>query len=67
MIKKTLLSAVLLTSIVSYSQDLDEAYLASLPDTVRADLERKMEAEKELLKPVYRSASTFIDKYFDFS
>ena len=53
---------MLLTSIVSYSQELDESYLASLPETVREDLERKMEAEEELEEPVYRRASTFVDK-----
>ena len=53
---------MLLTSIVSYSQELDESYLASLPETVREDLEKKMEAEEELEEPVYRRASTFVDK-----
>ena len=53
---------MLLTSIVSYSQELDEAYLASLPETVREDLEKKMEAEEGLEEPVYRRASTFVDK-----
>ena len=53
---------MLLTSIVSYSQELDESYLASLPETVREDLERKMEAEEGLEEPVYRRASTFVDK-----
>ena len=62
MTKKILLSAILLTSIVSYSQELDESYLASLPETVREDLEKKMEAEEELEEPVYRRASTFVDK-----
>ena len=62
MTKKILLSALLLTSIVSYSQELDESYLASLPETVREDLEKKMEAEEGLEEPVYRRASTFVDK-----
>ena len=53
---------MLLASIVSYSQELDESYLASLPETVREDLERKMEAEEGLEEPVYRRASTFVDK-----
>ena len=53
---------MLLTSIVSYSQELDESYLASLPETVREDLEKKMEAEEGLEEPVYRRASTFVDK-----
>ena len=58
---------MLLTSIVSYSQELDETYLASLPETVREDLERKMEAEEELEEPVYRRASTFVDKDKDYN
>ena len=62
MTKKILLSALLLTSIISYSQELDESYLASLPETVREDLEKKMEAEEGLEEPVYRRASTFVDK-----
>jgi len=53
---------MLLTSIVSYSQELDESYLASLPETVREDLEKKIEAEEGLDEPVYRRASTFVDK-----
>ena len=65
MTKKILLSAILLTSIVSYSQELDESYLASLPETVRMDLETKMKAEEGLEEPVYRRASTFIDKEQD--
>ena len=56
MTKKILLSAILLTSIVSYSQELDESYLASLPETVRMDLETKMKAEEGLEEPVYRRA-----------
>ena len=62
MTKKILLLAIILTSTVSYSQELDESYLESLPETVREDLEKKMEAEEELEDPVYRRASTFVDK-----
>ena len=65
MTKKILLSAILITSIVSYSQELDESYLASLPETVRQDLEKKMKAEEGLEEPVYRRASTFVDKEKD--
>ena len=65
MTKIILISAMLLTSVVSYSQELDESYLASLPETVREDLERKMEAEEGLEEPVYRRASTFVDKEKD--
>ena len=53
---------MLLISIVSYSQEFDESYLASLPETVREDLEKKMEAQEALEEPIYRRASTFVDK-----
>ena len=36
--KKILLFAFLIISTGLYSQELDEAYLASLPNTVRADV-----------------------------
>ncbi len=60
--KKILLPLLLLISTISYSQELDEAFLASLPEDVRQDVEEKMEAKENLEKPVYRRASTFIDK-----
>ena len=36
--KKIFLSAFLIVSTGLYSQELDEAYLASLPESVRADV-----------------------------
>ena len=60
--KKIFLSSLLVLSIISYSQELDEAFLASLPEDVRQDVEGKINAKKDLDKPVYRRASTFIDK-----
>jgi len=36
--KKIFLSTLFLLSTTSYSQELDEAYLASLPESVRADV-----------------------------
>ena len=44
--KKIFLSALLLVSAGLHSQELDEAYLASLPESVRADVLDKI-AEKE--------------------
>ncbi|MDC0529040.1 SLBB domain-containing protein [Gammaproteobacteria bacterium] len=60
--KKIFLLACLVVSSSIYSQELDEAYLQSLPESVREDVLNKIEATDELDKPVYRRASTFIDK-----
>ena len=60
--KKIFLPVLLLLSIVSYSQELDDDFLSSLPENIRKDIEGKIDAKAELEKPVYRSASTFVDK-----
>ena len=60
--KKIFLLACLVVSAAIYSQELDEAYLQSLPEDVREDVLNKIEAKDDLDKPVYRRASTFIDK-----
>jgi hypothetical protein len=60
--KKIFLLACLVVSAATYSQELDEAYLQSLPESVREDVLNKIEAKEDLDKPVYRRASTFIDK-----
>jgi protein involved in polysaccharide export with SLBB domain len=60
--KKTFLLAFLVVSTTIYSQELDEAYLQSLPESVREDVLNKIEAKDDLDEPVYRRASTFIDK-----
>ena len=65
--KKIILSALLVVSVTINTQELDEAYLNSLPDGVRADVEERLQAKEELEKPVYRRASTFIDKKRDSS
>ncbi len=44
------------------SQDIDEAYLESLPEGVRNDVLERVEAKEELEEPVYRAASSKIDK-----
>ncbi len=44
------------------SQELDEEYLNSLPADIRDDLNNKLEAKKETEGPVYRRASTALDK-----
>jgi len=60
--KKIFLLASIVVSATIYSQELDEAYLQSLPESVREDVLNKIEAKDNLDKPVYRRASTFIDK-----
>jgi len=62
--KKILLSTLLLLSTTSYSQELDEAYLASLPENVRKDVLQKMTDREELDKPVYRRPSLMIKKNY---
>ena len=60
--KKILLSALLIASTTAYSQELDEAYLASLPESVREDVLDKM-AEREVKDtPAYRRPSSMINK-----
>ena len=60
--KKILLSALLIASTTAYSQELDEAYLASLPESVREDIQDKM-AEREVEDaPAYRRPSSMINK-----
>ena len=60
--KKIFLPALLLLSTIIYSQELDETFLESLPDSVRQDIEGKIDAKADLEKPIYRRASTFVDK-----
>ena len=60
--KKIFLLAFLIASTAINSQELDESYLESLPDNIRDDVIDKIEAKDDLDEPVYRRASTFIDK-----
>ena len=60
--KKIFLPALLLLSTIIYSQELDKTFLESLPDSVRQDIEGKIDAKADLEKPIYRRASTFVDK-----
>jgi protein involved in polysaccharide export with SLBB domain len=61
-VKKIFIFAFLIASTGLYSQELDEAYLASLPESVRADVLDKI-AEKEAVdSPVYRRPSSMINK-----
>ena len=60
--KKIFLLSFLVVSTNIFSQELDDSYLQSLPENIRGDVLEKIEAKEELDKPVYRRASTFIDK-----
>ena len=60
---RSILYAVLFLSFFSQAQEIDEEYLASLPEGIRQDILDKMEAQEELQKPVYRRASSaMVDK-----
>ena len=62
--KKIFLYTLLFLSTTSYSQELDEAYLESLPENVRDDVLQKMTDREELDKPVYRRPSLMIGKNY---
>ena len=60
--KKIFLSAFLIVSTGLYSQELDEAYLESLPESVRTDVLEKIEEREIKDTPVYRRPSSMIKK-----
>jgi len=62
--KKYILLLLLLSTKPIYSQELDPAYLASLPDEVRKDVLQQIDDKKELEKTVYRRPSTMIKKNY---
>jgi protein involved in polysaccharide export with SLBB domain len=60
--KKIFLSTLFLLSTTSYSQELDKAYLDSLPENVKADVLDEI-ADREIEdSPVYRRPSSMIKK-----
>ena len=59
---KFLISALLITSASIFSQELDQAYLESLPDNVREDVLTKIDGRNKQEEPVYRRKSTMVDK-----
>ena len=63
--KKTFLSILFLLATNSYSQELDEAYLASLPESVRADVLDGIADREVEDSPVYRRPSSMIKKPLD--
>jgi protein involved in polysaccharide export with SLBB domain len=65
--KKLIITLLLSTSFI-YSQelglDLDESYLASLPESVREDVLKSVESRREADKPVYRRPSSMVNKNY---
>ena len=59
---KFLITALLITSTAIYSQELDEAYLESLPDDIRKDVLSKIDVSNKDGEPKYRRDSTMTDK-----
>ena len=62
--KKLLLSFLVLISLSANTQELDQAYLNSLPEDVREDVLKSMDEREELETPVYRRPSTMISKNY---
>lgn len=52
---------ILSVSTYSFSQELDENFLSSLPDEVKQDLLEKADKRKELDEPIYRNESSKIE------
>ena len=60
--RKILLPALFLITTIAYSQELDEAYLASLPENVRESVLDKMDEKEAEDTPAYRRPSSMIVK-----
>lgn len=60
--KKAIIFTFLFISSIIISQELDDEFLDSLPSSVRDDVLEKIEAQEDIDKPIYRRASTSIDK-----
>ncbi len=60
--KKILLIATIFIPLFSISQELDEAYLASLPEGVRQDVIDGMDIKAKKEKPIYRRPSSMVQK-----
>jgi len=61
---KFLITTLLITSAAIFSQELDDAYLESLPDDIREDVLLKIDERDEDEKPIYRRQSSMTDKRF---
>lgn len=54
--------SVLFSPLFLFSQEIDEQYLNSLPEDIRKDVKERIENKELVEKPIYRRASSFIDK-----
>ena len=61
---KLLITVLLISSVAIFSQELDDAYLESLPDNIREDVLLKIGERDEGEKPLYRRQSSMTDKPF---
>ena len=61
---KLLITVLLISSAAIFSQELDDAYLDSLPDNIRKDVLSKIDQRNVDEKPIYRRQSTMTDKPF---
>ena len=59
---KLLIMLLFAISSTIFSQELDDAYLESLPDDIRNDVIEKIDMRNEIDKPIYRRSSTMVDK-----
>jgi protein involved in polysaccharide export with SLBB domain len=62
--KKIILSALLINTLYINSQELDEAYLNSLPDDIKQDVLEQVDDRDELDKTIYRRPSTMVRKNY---
>ena len=60
--KKIILLPVILLAVSAFSQELDTAYLESLPESVREGVLGQIDSRKDADKPIYRRPSTMIKK-----
>jgi polysaccharide biosynthesis/export protein len=61
---KSLITVLLISSVAIFAQELDDAYLESLPDNIREDVLLKIDKRDESEKPLYRRQSSMTDKLF---
>ncbi len=60
--KKITVTILFIFSFLIYSQEIDDNFLDSLPEEQRREIQDKIDSRNESEKPVYRRASTKLDK-----
>ena len=61
---KLLIMLLFAISSTIFSQELDDAYLESLPDDIRNDVIEKIDMRNEIDKPIYRRSSTMVSNFY---